>query len=198
LDEGKKINSMNPLKFLLGLLCITCPCVAGNLNVVHLGPPNELKFQIKSGTADQEFTLSPQSCTGIFALPPNKSILKTIGGDTPALKVEANQKGRIAVLHPDGEAFKWTLHESKPSEGRTTLRLINLTSEAVTVVQGSTKIPLKAKGDTVVEKVTKTPIRLGFENGGKVPPYEQDEPSAVIGFVYRSGGVLSIFYLNDT
>jgi len=189
---------MSYSKSLLALVFISPHCLGGNLNIVHLAPTNELKLEIKAGGLNQEFSLSPQGITGVFALPQKPAVLRTIGDETPSLKISAKVIGQIAVLHAAGESFKWSIYDSKPTGGKTTLRLINLTEEDVIVLQGVTKISLKSKTELPVEKVTKAPIRLSFENGEKVKPYEQEEPSAVIGFVYKSGAAWSIFYVNDT
>jgi hypothetical protein len=189
---------MKIFKSLLAIFFVHSPCFAGNLNVVHLGPHKEIKLEIKAGGLTQEFSLSPQNATGIFALPNKVAVLRILDDATPSFKIAAQDTGQIAVLHPSGESFKWSIYDSAPTEGKTTLRLINLMEEEVVVSLGENKIPLKGKAVLPVEKVTKAPIRLSFQNGEKPAPHEQEEPSAVIGFVYKSGMAWKIFYINDT
>jgi hypothetical protein len=189
---------MNFFKSLLTIFFVHSQCFGGNLNVVHLGPRKEIKLEVKAGGATQEFSLGFQNATGIFTLPKEAAALRILDNDIPSLKIAAQDTGQIAVFHPSGESFKWSIYDSKPTEGKTTLRLINLMEEEVVVLQGENKITLKGKSVIPVEKVTKAPIRLGFENGEKPTPHEQEEPSAVLGFVYKSDTAWKIFYINDT
>ena len=190
---------MKLISTLFAFVVIYSQSHAGNLNIVNLGSKEEIKLEIKAANANQQFALSPQSATGIFALPQKAAVLRVIDDKTKTLKLAAKATGRVVVLHLANEdSFKWSVYDSKPTDGKTSLRLVNLTDEEVVLVNGETKIILKGAAILSVEKVTSAPIRLSFENGEKTKAHEQEEPSAVIGFVYKQGERWKIFYVNDT
>jgi len=189
---------MKPIPFLLAHAAIACHCHGGNLNIVDLGPEKKITLEVDAGKLTQQFSLSYQEASGFFIIPDKKAaLIKIIDSEIPTLKVPSKTTGQIAVLHPAAETFKWSLYASTPTEGKTSLRLINLTDEEVNISQGDTQLTLKAASELPVPQVTSAPIRLSFEAGKKVRPHEQEEPSAVIGFVYKTDAEWKIFYVDD-
>lgn len=188
---------MRPILPITAIIAFACSATAGPMNVVHLGPPQETNMEVKAGSAVQKFTMPYVSASGLFLLPQKPAVLRTVGDKIKVLNIKAKETGQIAVLHPKGDSFVWTLYESKPSEKKTTLRVINLMEEDTMVIIARNVIEIKAESETPIPEVTRSPVRISFE-GGKPISHQQEEPSAVLAFLYKSEGQWKIFYLNDT
>lgn len=188
---------MNIFTSLLLALAGTASCLAGNLNVIHLGPPRDVEVEVKVGGNSQKFTLALGSATGPFMLPQKKGTLRTVGDETKAADIKAKAAGQIAVLQPEKDAFKWVFHESKPSPGKTGLRLINISDKPATVTIAGKPLEIKAGDDQAVTEVTSAPIRVTLPEHSKASTHELEEPSAVIGFIYLNNGEWNILYVND-
>ncbi|MEO8616615.1 MAG: hypothetical protein ABI600_15840 [Luteolibacter sp.] len=188
---------MNFLKSALLTITSITSGFAGSLNVVHLGPPQEINLEVKSGDNAQKFTLAYQSASGPFILPNKKSSLHTIGDQLKSLNIGATKAGRIAVLYPKADTYVWKLYDSKPTLKKASLRVINLTAEAAILTIAGKKVEIGADADTAIEEVNKSPIRIIFEDRKKQEPHLQEEPSAVIAFIYKNKDGWRLFYIND-
>ncbi len=198
MDE-KKQNSeaMTLTKVLFPLVLGITPLTAGSLNVVHLGPAQDINLEIKSGSSAQSFSLTHESATGTFILPEKPAVLRTIGDKIKALNIGQKKTGRIAVLCSPGDSYQWKIFDSKPTEGKVSLRIINLTDQDTNVTVAGKKIDIKAASDEVIPQVNKGPVRLTLANGEKPKAHEQEEPSAVLGLLYKDKEAWKIFFLND-
>ncbi len=188
---------MNFLKFALLTITGITSVFAGSLNVIHLGPPQEINLEVTSGDNAQKFTLAYQSASGPFILPNKKSSLHTIGDQLKGLDIGAKKTGRIAVLYPKADTYGWRLYDSKPTFKKASLRVINLTAEAAILTIAGKKVKIEPDAETAIEEVNKFPIRIMFEDRKKQDPHLQEEPSAVIAFIYKNKDEWRLFYVND-
>ncbi len=188
---------MNAIRCLAALIAIAGSVSAGPLNVVQLGPAEEKNLEVKSGGLAQKFTLTFASETGPFLLPQKPAVLRTVGDKIKVLHIKPKKTGQIAVLHPKDDFFAWSLFDSKPSGKKTTLRVINLVKEDTTLMIARKPVEIKAESDTDITEVTRSPVRISFEEGGVPVTHEQEEPSAVVAFLYKSEAEWKIFYIND-
>lgn len=182
------------LTFIAGAAC----SVAGTLNVVQLGPPAEVKLEIKAGAAIQEFTLAHKATTGSFILPDKTAVLRTVGDKIPVQRIKPEESGRIAILHPAGELFAWRLVPSKPTPGKTSLRIINLMDRETSLKVGEKLVKAPPASDARVEGIEKAPFQVELEDDTKVDAPEQEEPGALIGFLFMTGDKWHILLVSDT
>jgi hypothetical protein len=169
---------------------------ADSLNVVHLGPDKELGFETKAGDTDQKFTLPRTGSTGGFLLPPKKAAeLSTQGDGAVSVKLPPLDEPRIAVLHPAGDSFAWRICTSKPTEGKFTLRLINLSKEKASVTIRDEVLDIAAEGELQAPSPQRT---FEVEGSGKVTVPPSDEPGAVIAFLYKHEGTWQVHFFPDT
>lgn len=188
---------MNFLKSaVISLIGITSS-FAGSLNVIHFGPPEDINLEVKAGGASQKFTLARLNASGPFVLPNKSAVLRTIGDKIKSIDISSKKNGQIAVLQPKDDSFAWKLYSSKPTPGKVSLRVINVTAEKAELTIAGKKIEAPAQSDTTIDEVTKGPIRISFEGGKKQISHTQEEPSAVIAFIYKDTGEWHVLYVND-
>lgn len=159
---------------------------AGSINVVHVGPPDPLKFQVSANGATQEFTLAHGATTGSFVLPNAPSTIKGYIESVPSLKIPAADEPRIAVLTPSEDGFKWHLVQAKPEPDKWAFRIINLSSLPVGILGGNEPLEIPAQGEKAIEVTGKSKIRVNIPDSIDVA-YDGSEPCAVVAFVYREG-----------
>lgn len=175
---------------LTSLFCLASATglLAGSINVVHLGPPDVLKFKVSAGDASQDFTLAHGANTGAFILPDEKpSRLEGFGEKIPSLEIPASEKPRIAVLAPSEEGFKWHLLEAKPEPEKWAFRMVNLSEFPANVVFRKDLVEIPAGGETAVDVTGKSQISVRIPNTVNLT-YEGKEPCAVVALIYRSDG----------
>ena len=169
---------------------------AGSLNVVHIGPEGELEFEAKAGKFRQKFTLPQFGNTGGFLVAPKQSAKIEARTDHPVeVKLPASDKSRIAVFHREGDSFAWRIVESKPSEGKFTLRFVNLTKDPANIILRKKELTIPASGDLLAPTPGRS-FKMG--DGGKVTVPPSDEPCAMIAFIYTHEGKLHMHFMSDT
>lgn len=169
---------------------------ANSLNVVHLGPDKEVEFEAKAGKLHQKFTLPRLGSTGGFLIDADQSATVEALGDAPvSVKLPALDQPRIAVLHPEDKSFAWRICQSRPTEGKFTLRLINLTKEATTVTIRNEVLSIPAAGELQAPSPQRT---LETADQQKATAPKSDEPGAVIAFLYKQNGKWQVHFLADT
>jgi len=188
---------MNLFKVSLISIASTLTSLAGGLNVIQLGPDRAVDLEVKAGSISQKFSLSKAQASGGFILPNKKAKLRTVGDDIKSLEIKAMEGRQLAVLYFVEDTFRWKVFPSKATEGKTSLTLINLTDKPTTVTFDGKKIEIKEMTDQAIEGVNRAPIRVTLEDGKKQKAHEQDEPSAVVGFIYKEKEEWKIFYIND-
>ena len=169
---------------------------AESLNILHLGPPRDIGFEVSAGRIHQKFTLSRLAGTGGFLIPSDQSAtVETLGEPKVSLKLPPSKQSRIAVLHPDGESCVWRVCESKPTAGRLTLRLVNLTKEAANVTIGKQVLTIPPGAELPVDSPGKS-LTLAGDEKSALP--KNDEPSAVIAFLFKQDGKWKVHFFADT
>jgi len=158
--------------------------IAGGINVVHLGPRNVLKFEVRAGDAAQDFTLSHGADSGPFMLPDKTASIKGFTDGVPTLDIPISENPRIAILAPDSDGFKWHLRDAKPSLEKWAFRAVNLSSEPVEIISGDATLKIPAGGETAIGVTEKSQLRIRILDAVDVA-YEGNEPRGVVVFIYR-------------
>lgn len=169
---------------------------AGSLNVVNLGPEGDLEFEAKAGKLQQKFTLPKFGNTGGFLIAPKQSAKIEARMDKPIdVKIPASDNPKIAVFHRQGDSFDWRIIESKPTEGKFTLRFVNLTKDPAKIILRKKELAIPASGELLAPTPGRS-ITIGDGEKVSVPP--SDEPCAMIAFVFNHEGKLQIHFMPDT
>lgn len=180
------------------LFCATvCPeLIAGSINVVHLGPTDVMKFEIRAGDATQDFTLPHGSDSGPFVLPDKPAAIKSFGEDIPSLEIPVSKNPRIALLIPGEEGFEWRLQEAKPSQEKWAFRIVNLAAEPAEAKSSDALLHVPGKGEISLDVSKKSQLNLQIADSVDLA-YEGTEPRAVVAFIYREDGRWKAILLPD-
>lgn len=158
--------------------------IAGSINVVHLGPQEDLKFEVSAGDASQDFELSNGADTGPFLLPAKPAKIKGFVEGIPALDIPVSENPRIAILIPDPEGFKWHLVTAKPTPEKWAFRIVNLSSEPVVAQSGDATLDIPAGEEIAVDVTEKNQLRVQISDMVDLA-YTGNEPRGVVAFIYR-------------
>jgi hypothetical protein len=170
---------------------------AGVINVVHLGPPDVIRFEMKSGGASQAFDLAFGRSTGRFILPEKEdAVLSLPNREVKDLTIPATTEPFIAVLTTVNDKDAWKLIPGKPTQGKWSLRIVNLGTKPAVIERASlpleiaagaiVKIPVEAKGDVAVH----------FK-GSEKNAYDGKELSAIVAFLYEKDGSWQVLFVPD-
>ncbi len=175
-------------------LALTASAIAGDLNIVQLGPPDPVSMEISCEGTKQNVDLPHAGSTGLFALPEKPAQISPKGDDKiPTLKIPATTKTNIAVLSPGEKGYRWTLIPGKRSEEKWTLRAINLASEPARLTANNG--PLEIKPDATKDLPANL-ISVSFEGGEKFT-YDGSEPCAVVALIYRKDDAWQVLFVPD-
>lgn len=175
---------------------VCTPLTAGSINVIHLGPRDVLKFEVRAGEAAQDFTLSHGADSGPFFLPEKPVTLKGFVEEVPSLEIPVSEKPRIAILAPGEKGYSWHLLEAKPVPEKWAFRVVNLSPEEVEAQSGETTLKIPAGGETTVDVSKKPQISLRITDAVEVS-YGGNEPCGVVAFIYRKDGQWHAICLPD-
>lgn len=182
------------MKHLPLFLALAAPALAGDLNIVQLGPPEAVALEIACDGTKQNVDLPHGVSTGLFALPEKPAVISQMNDDNiPPLNIPATAKTNIAVLSPGEKGYRWTLIPGKPTEEKWTLRAINLAAEpaSITTKEGSMEIKPDATQDLPSDRMS-----IRFEGGEKFS-YDGSEPCAVIAIIYRKDDAWQVLFVPD-
>lgn len=172
-------------------------CAAGVINVVHLGSPDVIRFEVSSAGTSQAFDLAHGGSSGGFVLPDNKpATLSLPNRKSKPLELPANGAPQIAVLISVDGGDIWKLIPGKPTVDKWSLRAINLGTEPV-VIERETE-PLEIAAGTTVEIPTKGKRDMAVRlKGAEQRAYDGEEPCAVIALIYRKGDAWQVLFVPD-
>lgn len=171
---------------------------AGVINVVQLGPPDVIRFEVKCGGASQPFDLPFGGSTGGFVLPEKEAAVITLPNrKSDDLSIPATAAPNIAVLAATADGKdKWTLIPGKPSGDKWSLRIVNLAGE--TAVIESAGMPLEIAAGATVEMPAKGKGDIAvIPKGGEKSSYDGKEPCAVVALLYPKDGVWKVLFVPD-
>ena len=177
-------------------IALTAAAVAGNLNLVHLGPPDEVRIEISCDGKTQEIPLPHGAATGQFILPEKEATIRLPGTDLPSLTIPATPAPQIAILTTAAEGYRWLLIPGKPAGENWAMRAINLTPEPVTLQRGETPIELAPDAPTDIPVAGKNEMTV---KPGSDPEftYDASEPSAVLALIHRKGEAIHVLFVPD-
>ncbi len=189
---------MNPLRKATALLAaFASSAAAGALNVVQLGPPDVIRFEVKSGGISQQFDLPHGGSTGRFVLPEKEAATLSLPNrEAKNLNIPATAEPNIAVLTMEGEKDIWKLIPGKPTKDKWALRAVNLSAKPA-VIEGSGK-PLEIPAGATVEIPTagKADISI-LIIGSQKHSYDGKEPCAIVALIYEKDSIWQVLFVPD-
>lgn len=189
---------MKPIIITSALLAaFASTAAAGVLNVVHLGPPDVIRFEIRSGGTSQAFELGFGGATGRFILPDEKgAVLSAPNRKAADLTIPATSEPNIAVLIRHGDKDAWKLIPGKPTEDEWSLRAVNLATEAVVIEREGKTLEIAAGSTVEIPAAGKGDVAVSFK-GGETAAYDGKDPSAIIALLYRKDDVWRVLFVPD-
>lgn len=171
--------------------------VAGVFNVIHLGPQDVIRFEIRSGDASQAFDLAFGDSTGRFILPDKESaVLSLPHREAKDLTIPATSAPNIAVLTRHGDKDVWKVIPGKPTQDKWSLRAVNLSPEPAVIERAGKPMEIAAGATVEIPAAGKGDIAISFDNG-ETASYDGKEPSAVVALLYRKGDAWRVLFVPD-
>jgi hypothetical protein len=183
------------MKRILFPIMLATPLIAGELNIVHLGPPDSVKIEIQCAGAKQEVELPHGGSTGQFMLPVENATIRVPNTKIPDLPIAATEERKIAVLKPSADGYDWLLIPGKASE-KWSLRAVNLTQTTASSLRDGTAVEIGP--GTIVDIATKgkTGVSIQIDGGGEFT-YKGSEPCAVVAFIHQADGKWKVLFVTD-
>jgi len=184
------------MKLLLLAAISATPLFAGELNIVHLGPPEHVRVKIACDGTEQEVELAHGGTTGQFILPEKEATIRLPGTQMPELRIPGNTAKHVAILRPAAEGFRWLLIDGKPTNEKWSMRVINLTGEAIVIARDEERLEVMPDTPTVIPVAAKKDVAIQIVDGVE-STYQGSEPSAVLALVHRKGDGLDVLFVVD-
>ncbi|MFK7851254.1 MAG: hypothetical protein AB8D78_09775 [Akkermansiaceae bacterium] len=188
---------MRILSFAVFIATIACSKLdAGSINVVHLGPGDVVKFEVRAGDAAQDFTLAHGADSGPFLLPEKPITIKCFVDGVPSLEVPLSEKPRIALLIPSAKGYEWRLQDALPSPEKWALRIVNLASEPVEVKSTNSIFKIPSGKEKVIKVSKQEDLKMKISDTVDLA-YGGTEPRGIVAFVYQEQEKWRAVFLPD-
>lgn len=179
------------------LAAIASTAAAGVFNVVHLGPPDVIRFEIRSGGTSQAFDLAFGAATGRFILPEKEdAVLSLPNREAKDLPIPATSGPNIAVLTRQEEKDAWKMIPGKPTEGKWSLRAVNLGTEQAVIERSGKPLEIASGATVEIPAEGKNAIAVTFKDGEK-RSYDGKDPCAIIALIYRKDDAWQVLFVPD-
>jgi hypothetical protein len=197
-EKETRRKTMNPILRSSALLAaIASAATAGVINVIQLGSPDVVRFEVKCGDVSQPFELAHGGSTGRFVLPETEAaVLSLPNRETKSLSIPATKQPHIAVLTVEGDKDVWKLIPGKPTDDKWSLRAINISSEAAVFEKTGKPLEIAAGATVGIPVAEKEDIALQ-PKGGEMRAYDGREPCAVVALLYRKEGAWQVLFVPD-
>jgi hypothetical protein len=189
---------MKPISRYAGLFAaLASTAAAGVFNVVHLGPPDFIRFEIRSGGTSQAFDLAFGGSTGRFILPEKEcAILSLPNRKTKDLAIPASSQQNIAVLTMPEDKEIWKMIPGKPTQDKWSLRVVNIGIEPAVIERAGKPLEIAAGATVEIPASDKDDIAVLFKGGDK-KSYDGKEPCAIVALLYRKDDGWQVLFIPD-
>jgi hypothetical protein len=184
------------MKHILPFAALAATAIAGEINVVQLGPPDVIRMEITCAGTSQPVDLRHGGTTGGFVLPEKEAVITIPNHEIPSLTIPATASPNIAVLSPGPDGYRWTLIPGKPTAEKWAMRVVNLATEPAKLVQEGDPLEIKTEATTEIAIEDKAGMTVAIEGGGKFT-YDGREPCAVVAFIYKKEGEWKVLFVPD-
>lgn len=181
---------------LLLSLWLTLSATAGSINILHLGPAADAKITILCQGKKQPITLKQGEDSGTFTLPAAVATIQYDGKKESSLDVDTRKSGKIVVLLTEQEKSRWHSYDSKPNDTENSVRLINLTGQAIKATIATQEISLDDKAEHESIKITSASIAVKLD-GEKKRSIKPEERGAYLAIAYKEGDKTMIRFIAD-
>ena len=189
---------MNPIvRSAILLAALASTAAAGVFNVVHLGPPDVIRFEIRSGGTSQAFDLAFGATTGRFILPDKESATLSLPNrETKDLAIPATSAPNIAVLISREGKDVWKMIPGKPTPDKWSLRAVNLATEPAVIDLAGKPLEIAAGATVEIPAKNSRDIAVLFKGADKAI-YDGKEPSAIVALLYRKDDAWQVLFVPD-
>lgn len=170
--------------------------VAGELNIIHLGPPEVIQLEISCDGTTQKMDLPHGGMTGKFILPNEDSTIRVSESEIPILTVEATANSHLAVLSKAAEGYRWSLLSGKPTNNKWALRTINLTDKPIILDRDDEALEIAPDSPTDLNTTGKSGMSVKIK-GGESFTYKGSEPCAVVAIIYHKDDSFQVLFVTD-
>ncbi len=184
------------MKHILLSAALAATAIAGEVNIVQLGPPDVIRLEIACDGINQPIDLRFGGTTGGFVLPEKDAVITIPNQGIPALKIPATASPNIAVLSPGPEGYRWTVIPGKPTDEKWAMRVVNLSAESAKLTREGDPLEIKPDDVTTIAVEDKTGMSVAIE-GGKKFTYDGREPCAVVALIYQKEGEWQVLFVPD-
>lgn len=195
MDEEKIKPTMKKPIFLLPFFAIIS-CYAGQINIVHLGTAADAKITVSCQGKSQPFTLKQGEDSGTFTLPDRSATVRLEQEKDTSIDVDTRKSGKILILLADGEAPRWHSIESKPQQGKNSVRLINTTGKPLTATIAGEEVKVEPGAEHASIAIATATIAVKM-SGGKKSSIKPEEPGAYLAIAYQSADKTAIRFVAD-
>jgi hypothetical protein len=178
------------------MLSLVLPSAAGNFNVVHLAEKQDLVIEILCDQRNQAITLQPGGDSGTFTLPEKKAEFRIRDQSIEPCKVAADRAGRLIMIYRKSDKLLWHTVTSKAEKNKTSLRLINLTTQDVSLSMKDKTIELAAGKDHDAGVFDSLNLSVSL-NGQKKQSVKVEEPTAWVGIIYPTDAGPKLQFVAD-
>jgi hypothetical protein len=157
--------------------------IAGHCNVANLTQEEEHTIEVECDKRTQPFTLPAGSDSGTFALPNKEAVFRAKDQEIAPCKIPAGRDGHLILLYRKNKELAWHTVSSKAEKDKTSLRLLNLTDQAVKLRTAERDIELAAHQDLASVPTKTQNITVTLE-GQEKQTATAEEPTAFLGVIY--------------
>jgi|LakMenEpi03Aug12_release.lakeMendotaPanAssembly.Ray.scaffolds.fasta_scaffold304166_2 hypothetical protein len=186
---------MKSIIYFITLFCIVS-AKAGTLNVVHLARQEKVSIEVKCQAVSQVFPLEHGANSGTFSLPAKPATLQWNQEKSSLVTVDTSKIGKIAVLFLKGEMPTWHVIDSKPQENKNALRIINLTTEKITLSANDQEATIESMAEKDMGKIDAAVLSVKLPSE-KVRTLKPEEPCAYIAVIHRDGDKTVVHFVAD-
>jgi len=177
-------------------LALAAAVQAGSVNLVNLVVRDTTRFTFTQGDAKETFELPAGGFSGKFQANTD-TVIRCIEVPGTETTVAAKEGSLLVVFHEAAGKPQWRVLPSKPTEGKLSLRVLNLCPEPVTVKLGEKEIPIKP--DSIHEEAEPEGRRLAVSIPGTdaKATFNPDEPSAGLAILSKKDDAWHITIIPD-
>lgn len=182
-----------PLAFALLLSAVV---QAGSINLVNLVKRDTTRFTFTQGNAKETFELPAGSSSGKFQSD-SDTVIRCIEVPGADMTIAAKEGDVFVVFHETNGKPEWRILPSKPTEGTLSLRILNLSPEAVTAKVGGKEIPMEPAAIHEIAKPEGRKLKITIPDTDTAETFDPAEPSAGLAILHKQDDAWRITLIPD-
>lgn len=177
-------------------LALAASLQAGSINLVNLVARDTTRFTLTQGDAKETFELPAGSSSGKFQSAAD-TVIRCIEVPGAETTIPAKEGHVFVVFHEAAGKPEWRVLPSKPTEGKLSLRILNVGPEAVTVKVGGKDIPMEPDAIHEIEKPDGRKLTVSIADTETKATFDPSEPSAGLAILSKKDDAWHITIVPD-